>query len=269
MTDINHDGYDDLTHQQNPVLDPKVANTVPRGTGGSILTNDSLRVSPRVDKAWYDRTPAETAAWKKENFNLSTPVSAAQYADFKRRAGGKAGGIDIVSRPGASVVDKEIANRIYGLQPFSAPHPFSGAQFRSLSTQSYRPASWKFPDNTSNATTISGPGLANERQSAMQGGSTVAMPTGKEPTSFTDNPETIREIKNANRVGSTNVYDTDTIRENYSPMNKSLAQMPVNRGVTAAPSIQTNATASVTSPIKPPTAPVVAAPAERGSSRGN
>ena len=32
MADNNKDGFDDLTHQQVPVVNPQVANTVPAGT---------------------------------------------------------------------------------------------------------------------------------------------------------------------------------------------------------------------------------------------
>lgn len=110
--------YDKLTGQQTPVVDAKVANTVPGGFTGSVIKNDLSEVSPAVNIKWFDRTPAQTAAWRKENFNTKIPVSQDTFNKFAA-AGGKAGAI---SKYGASK-DAEIQEglrRYYGFKPNQA-----------------------------------------------------------------------------------------------------------------------------------------------------
>lgn len=264
MADRDNDGYDDATGQQNPVINAQPANTLPRGAVGSITNNPGTIVSPSVNIDNADRTPGQRAAWIKANQSAYDAPVTQGVINKIASAGGKAGALSKYGTSDDPMMQRGLG-RYYGTQLFAASTPprATGDQLRAVTTQKYSPFAW----NSGVAGDPRKDGPAGTGNTNAAGSNTMS---GKVPTTIGASPETVRENKNANRYASTSRYSTETLRENYSPLQRSFATAPVDRGINrpsfTGPSVQTPARASIVSPVKPPS---IAAAAPRMTGRGN
>lgn len=65
MADDNKDGYDDVTGQENPVVNPRVVNTVPRGTFNA--SPETVRENKNANR--YASTNRYSSETLRENYN--------------------------------------------------------------------------------------------------------------------------------------------------------------------------------------------------------